>query len=104
MVIYNGTITAKVKTGGGLGPDGYPDKPSESWGQPIPCRVVTNKKNNLGKRNGNTFVIASYEVLIELQPFEAERVRLTKHGRDLGELSVMFAECLDAVGITKIVV
>jgi hypothetical protein len=104
MIIVNGTITAKVKTGGGLGLDGYPVKPSASWGDPIPCRTVTLRKNNLGKQNGNTFITASYEVLIEPQPFEAERVRLTEYGRDLGEFSVMWIEYLEAVGVLKIVV
>jgi hypothetical protein len=104
MVIVNGTIQAKIKTGGGLDADGYPIKPDASWSQPIPCRVTTNNLNNLGKHNGNTFVIASYEVLIESQPFESERVKLTQLGRDLGEFSVLSAECLESVGILKIVV
>jgi len=104
MVIVNGTITAKVKTGGGLNADGYPVKPEESWLQPVPCHVRLNSKNNLGKQNGNTFVTASYEVLVELQPFEYGRVKLTQHGRDLGEFSVLWTECLDAVRALKIVV
>jgi hypothetical protein len=104
MLIVNGTISAKVKSGGGLDSDGYPVKPLESWTQPIPCRIVTNKKNNLGKQNGNTFTIASYEVLIELQSFESERVRLARHCRELGEFSVLWSEYLDAVGAFKIVV
>jgi hypothetical protein len=104
MVIVNGTITAKVKSGGGLGADGYPVEPSESWQQPLPCRIVTNKKNDLGKQNGNTFTIASYEVFIEARSFQAGRVKLTEYGRDLGEFSVLWAEYLDAVGLTKIVV
>ncbi|MDR0657691.1 MAG: hypothetical protein LBG18_01930 [Mediterranea sp.] len=104
MIIVNGSITAKAKTGGGLDMDGYPVKPAETWGQPIPCNVKVNKRNNLGKQNGNTFKIASYEVLIEPQPFESERVRLTEYGRDLGEFSVMWTEYLDAVGALKIVV
>jgi hypothetical protein len=104
MLIVNGTVTAKVKTGGGLDADGYPVKPVESWAQPIPCHVKMNRKNNLGKQNGNTFVAASYEVLIEPQPFEAERVRLAEYGRDLGEFSVMWTEYLEAVGALKIVV
>jgi hypothetical protein len=104
MIIENGTITAKVKTGGDLDADGYPVKPDETWEQPVPCHVKLNRKNNLGKQNGNTFIIASYEVLIEPQPFESERVRLTEHGRDLGEFSVLWTEYLEAVGALKIVV
>jgi hypothetical protein len=104
MLIVNGTIAAKVKTGGGLGADRYPVKPTETWAQPVPCHVKVNKRDNLGKQNGNTFKIASYEVLIEPQAFESERVRLTEHGRDLGEFSVLWTEYLEAVGFLKIVV
>jgi hypothetical protein len=104
MIIVNGSISAKVKSGGGLDGDGNPVKASESWGDPIPCRISTNKRNNLGKQNGNTFTIASYEVLIEPQRFEAERVKLERYEEDLGEFSVMFTEYLEAVGAIKIVV
>jgi hypothetical protein len=104
MIIENGEIQAKAKTGGGLDADGYPVKPSEDWLQPIPCRIVVNKRDNLGKHDGNTFKIASYKVLIEPQPFDYERVRLTEYGRDLGEFSVMFVEYLDAVSALQIVV
>jgi hypothetical protein len=104
MIIVNGTITAKVKAGGGLETDGYPIKPAESWLQPVPCHIRVNRKNNLGKQNGNTFIIASYEVLIESQQFESERVKLTENGRDLGEFSVLWTELFDAVCALKIVV
>ena len=104
MIIVNGRIWAKDKSGGGLDGEGNPMKPSESWGDPIPCRITTNKRNNLVKQNGNTFTIASYEILIGLQPFTAERVKLERFGRDLGEFSVMFAEYMEAVGAIKIVV
>jgi hypothetical protein len=104
MIIENGTIEAKAKAGGGFDEDGYPVKPEEIFGVPIPCNVQVNKRNNLGKQNGNTFKIASYIVLIEPQPFEAERVRLNRLGKDLGEFSVMFTEWLEAVGALRIVV
>jgi hypothetical protein len=65
MIIANGEIAAKVKSGGGLGADGYPINPSESWSRPVSCRITTNSRDNLGKRNGNAFIAASYEILIE---------------------------------------
>jgi hypothetical protein len=104
MLIVNGTIAAKIKSGGGLDADGYPVKPSASWSPPVPCHVRMNRKNNLGKKNGNSFTVASYEVLIEPQPFESERVRLTEYGRNLGEFSVLWTEYIEAVGLLKIVV
>jgi hypothetical protein len=104
MTFENGMIQTKMKTGGGFDSNDYPIESSESWSEPIPCHIKVNRKNNLGKQNGNAFTIASYEVFIELQPFESERVKLTEHGQDLGEFSVLWTECLDAVCALKIVV
>jgi len=104
MNFENGILQVKIKTGGGLDANGYPIKPSESWYEPIPCHIKVNKKNNLGKQNGNAFIVASYEVFIELRPFEAERINLIKRGRDLGEFSVLWIEHLENVGTVKIVV
>ncbi|MDR0207340.1 MAG: hypothetical protein LBI45_08815, partial [Bacteroidales bacterium] len=90
--------------GGGFDTNGYPVEPSESWSEPIPCHVKVNRKNNLGKQNGNSFTIASYEVLIDLQPFDAERIRINSHFGEIGEFSVLWTECLENVGAVKIVV
>ena len=39
MIIANGTIETKIKTGGGIDPDtDYPIAPSVSWGNPIECQ------------------------------------------------------------------
>jgi len=106
VIISNGYISAKIKTGGGLDENGNPVRPSSEWGKPISCHIKVNTRNNLGKQNGNTFTIASYEILIEPQPFEAERVKLIDNcGKELGEFSVMYPpEHLEAVGAVKIVV
>lgn len=104
MIIVNGTIEAKIKTGGGLDENGNPIPSSNVWGAPIPCNISVNKKSNLGKQNGNTFTIASYGALIPLQPFDAGIVRLTHYGQSLGEFPVMHTELLNAVGATKITV
>lgn len=103
MIIENGTISIKTKTGGGL-MNGNPVRPSETWSEPIPCNITTNQHNNKGKANGNSFEIASYEVLIEAQTFEAERVKLVRDGKDLGEFSVQDITPLYPVGAIKITV
>lgn len=106
MVIVNGHISGKIKTGGGLDDNGNPIQPSSIWGELIPCYIKVNTRNNLGKQNGNTFTIASYEILINPQPFESERVKLIDgFGKDLGEFSVMYPpEFLEAVDAIKLVV
>lgn len=103
MIITNGTISIKTKTGGGL-INGNPVRPSETWSEPIPCNIKTNQHNNKGRINGNSFEVASYEVLIEAQTFDADRVKLVREGKDLGEFSIQDIEPLDAVGAIKITV
>lgn len=100
MIIQNGTIEVKQKTGGGINPEtGYPNKPgSVSWDDPIPCQYSANKYNRLGKVNGEHFTTAQYTVLIEEQPFEAEQVRLKDlAGNMIGEFSIIQVEPLEAV-------
>lgn len=100
MIIVNGTIEAKHKTGGGgLDPvTGYPKKAEASWGEPIPCQYIPNQHNKLGVVNGEHFTIASYTVLIEEQEFNAEQIRLKdRTGTLLGEFSIMQVEPLEAV-------
>ena len=107
MIIQNGTIELKQKTGGGIDPEtGYPIKPTVGdWSLPIPCQYYPNKYNNLGKVNGMNFKTASYTILIEEQPFNNEQIRLkTLDGNTVGEFSVISVEPLDAVCELKILV
>ena len=105
MIIVNGTVQARINTGGGKDEQGKPLPPvPENWDNPIPCRIRTNKYSNKGISNGNSFTIASYEILIELQGFTAERVKLRRFGEYLGEFSVIQIEKLEAVQAVKIVV
>ena len=101
MIIENGTICAKIKMDGEL-INGNPIRPSETWDKPIPCNIKTNQCNNRGKVDGNTFKTVSYEVLINEQPFDAEMVKLVRHGKDLGEFTVQDIDRLPAVGAIKI--
>lgn len=105
MIIENGKIEVKIKTGGGLDNDGYPVSPSVSWGLPIPCQLRANKYNNKGRANGEAFIVASYEILIEEQPFMSEYVRLSDDaGNVIGEFSVISSEPLASVCQIKILV
>lgn len=106
MIIQNGTIEIKMKTGGGIDPaTGFPVRPAEEWGAPIPCQFYANRRNNLGRSNGEHFTVASYIILIEFLSFEGEEIRLSdRTGRTVGEYSVMSAEPLDAVSQTMITV
>lgn len=106
MIIANGTIETKIKTGGGIDPDtDYPIQPTVSWGNPVPCQYCANHYSKRGKANGETFTVASYEILIEEQSYEAENLRLRdRNGRMIGEFSVIEIEPLRAVCQTRILV
>jgi hypothetical protein len=105
MVITNGTICARVDTGGGLDSAGNPIAPLSVWDDPVPCRIRSNKHSDIGTWNGNAFTVASYVALIEMQPFQASHIKLIREdGKDLGEFPVMQIEPLEAVKAIKIVV
>lgn len=107
MIIENGTIQVKHKTGGGIDPTtGYARRSSAvSWSDPIPCQYYPNRYTNLGRVNGEHIKSAEYTVLIERQPLEAEQVRLTDNERGfVGEFSIISAEPLEAVGQIKITI
>ena len=107
MIIQNGTIETKAKMGGGIDCEtGYPIKPSKAaWGSPIACQFITNSHNNLGVTTGQHFTQASYTVLIEEQPFDAEQIRLKDmNGKTIGEFSILSVEPLEAVCEIKILI
>lgn len=106
MIIANGYIETKTKSGGGINPEtGYPNKPTEAWGEPIPCQYQANNNSLKGRTNGEAYRIASYEILIDEQPYEAEQLRLCDdNGKVLGEFSVIDIKPLSAVCQVKILV
>lgn len=105
MILVNGHIKAKIKSGGGLDGNGNPIPSTGTWGSDIPCRHKANRSSFKGKSNGNTFTVASFEILIESQPFPYEQIQLFgEDGAKIGEYSIMWKENLDAVGNLKITV
>lgn len=84
---------------------GYPDKPTEAWGEPIPCQYQANNNSLKGRKNGEAYRIASYEILIDEQPYGAEQLRLRDdNGKVIGEFSVIDIKPLAAVCQVKILV
>lgn len=108
MIIANGSIEFKAKSGGGIDPTtGFPIAVREQWGSPISAQIIPNSSNKLGRYNGERFTTASYVVLLEAQPLpESERVRLKDNlGNVIGEFSLLSnPEPLDAVGQIKLLV
>lgn len=106
MIIANGYIEIKAKTGGGIDRlTGYPVAATAAWGDRIPCQYNVNNSNFLGRSNGESFKVASYEIFIEGTDFDCEQLRLTtNNGSILGEFSVISMSVLEAVSQTKLLV
>lgn len=107
MIIQNGTIEPKIKTGGGIDLEtGYSKAVSFSWGTPIPCQYSAAKYNQLACLIGEHITTASYTILIDQQPLAGiEQVRLKDlSGNEVGEFSIKQIEPLDAVCQTRITV
>jgi len=98
MILFpNGHIELKEKSGGGINPEtGFPIKPTEQWSESITCQYRANKYSNKGKSNGESFIIASYEIYIDELNFDSERLRLyDKNDALLGEFSVISKEMFE---------
>lgn len=104
MIIENGTLQTIEKTGGGI-VNGRPVRVEQVFGDPIPCNLKTITHNNRGKAIDGEFTQASYEVLVDVPTFTAERVVLTNNrGVRLGEFRVQDVQYLDCVNAVKITV
>ena len=102
-MITNGTISSKIITGGGLDSNGDPVAVTTSWGTPIECLIKTNTHSNNGKLEDGEFTMASYEVIIPLQDFSADRIKLVNdRGTILGEFQIQDIQFLDTVDRVKI--
>lgn len=112
MIIQNGTIRLKMKTGGGIDPEtGYATSPGFEWGDSIPCQFYANTYNLQARtKNNDPYTAQSYTILVDLQPIgDHEQVLLTEGcdcecGREIGEFSIRQAEPLRAVGQLRITV
>lgn len=106
MIIQNGLVSVIEKTSGRIDENGNPIEAVSTLGTPIPCYIRQLKYDYRARTtNGNNYISASYEVLIELQKFEYEHVHLKyRNGKDLGEFSVIHTQDLAAVNATQILV
>lgn len=106
MIICNGTIEIQTTTGGGLDTTtGFPRVGTASWGDPIGCQYTPVRQDYLSAVNGEPVKALSFSILIEEQPFTADRIRLKdRAGNTVGEFSVQSVEELEAVCQLKITV
>lgn len=98
---FNGTIQLKVKRGGGRDNNGNPIPVSYDWSDPTGCLFKRIKHNQIYQEG--KFDISSYEILIEMQDFQTDRVRLIDNRNNvLGEFEVQDIVFADSSGRVKI--
>jgi hypothetical protein len=103
MIIENGYIQTKMKTGGGV-INGIPQPAVTSWGDPIPCNIKKSTDDRMGTYIDGNFRRVQATILIEPQEFEAKEIKVTDN-RDkvLGEFevqSITFLHATQALQIT----
>jgi|LSQX01.3.fsa_nt_gb hypothetical protein len=100
MIIANGVIYPLIKPAGtGLDDDGKPVKYDAQWGEEIPCCARPNTYSSQGRKDGNTFTIASYTILIDKQEFTAKRIKYNNN-----DYPIISVEPLEAVNMLKIMI
>ena len=103
--MINGTLQCKTRATEGFDIEGNPSPEAGKWSDYIDCFIQTNTHSNKGTYQDGRFTIAAYTVLIETQPFDADRIKLvTDKGKHLGEFQVQDIQFMDIVGRVKITV
>jgi hypothetical protein len=106
VIIENGFVRGKNITEKGFDVNGNPIEASETLGEPIPCYIRQLKHDFLARtEQGNNYISASYEVLIDLQQFDYEHINLEySNGKVLGDFRILYIQDLAAVNATQILV
>lgn len=80
----NGTIRAKIVSGGGLDEHGAPIESNYSWSDACECRYKPNTLSNRGKYIDGTFTQAQYDVTVFDMKFGiAEEVLTSESGMSI---------------------
>ena len=87
----NGYLTYRVSDGNpSFNELGEPIATDSVWSEPVECFIKTNTHNNKGTYEDGHFTNESYEVIVEKEPLETDRIRLTRTdiAKELGEFDV----------------
>lgn len=103
-MITNGKIRTINTTGSeSFDEDGFPLPLGEVYSDYIECNIRHNTRSDKGRYEDGRFTVASYEVLVEEQPLEAQRIEITDNaGAVLGVFKVQLIEHMRVVGRIKI--
>lgn len=83
-------------------------EPQSDWSEPIRCSVQTTRNDNVRRTADNVERVCSFIVLLPASSgfdFRSRnKVRLERHGEDLGEFEVITSEHVSTQGRIKLVV
>ena len=83
-------------------------EPQSDWSDPIRCSVQTTRNDNVRRTADNVERVCSFIVLLPASSgFDfrnRNKVRLERHGEDLGEFEVITSELVQTQGRIKLVV
>jgi len=108
MIIVNGYIKVKGKTGGGLDPvTGYPTTPTATWGDPIQCQYVPSAQNLQAEADNEPVTLRRYAIFLEgyqsCEVYVDEQIALFDGcNHIIGEFSVRSVTPLLAVDETRL--
>lgn len=106
-MIVNGYIQTMTRTGGGFDDQGDPIPVEQTWSEPIAAMITPSGNGRLVKYQDGVQVAASYQVLLETQDFNYDRIKLTSdQGQAMGEYQVLRPNIrfMESVGRVKIIV
>ena len=82
----NSYIQIKLTDGGGYDDNNNPVEVVHlGWSDPIPAHINTLSYHNIERYSVGTFPKGKYVIFIEIQPFEAQKIRINYNGKDLDE-------------------
>jgi hypothetical protein len=100
-----GSISAKIKTGGGLDENGNPIPVTYTWGPAIECKYRANELSNKGRYVDGMFQQASYVITIEDMDFNADVVKLfNSKDNEVCVKEVISLEVLEDIQRVKVMV
>lgn len=104
--VVNGTIQIQIVSGGGYDTNGDPVPAVVGWSDAVPCHIDTVTHRNDGRYENGKFTESSYRVFFEMYAgdFNAKRIKLTHHGRDIGEWQVQDAQPKPKTGRIQVTV
>lgn len=107
MIIENGKILVRPKSGGGVDSENNPVSPTYGAPVEIPCQYQQKRRSNTGEYEGGHYTSSSYDVYIDIENLaviggEGKFTLVSNTTGNLGEFEFAKPDVLELVGQIKI--